>query len=139
VDRESFPNDRSDSHARIEGGDRILEDDLHLASQRAELRGSHRIHIAPFEPYLSRRRLDETENRAAGGGLAAPRLADDTERFAARHVERDVVHGLHRANLTREDTLLDGEGFLEVLNRDQRFRAVHAAATPSSTTRGGCG
>ena len=94
---------------------------------------------ASLEPDLSRRRLDETENRAPGGRLAAPRLADDAQRLAARDVEGDVADGLNRAHLAREHALLDGKGFLEVSYGKQRRSSVHAAATPSSTTSGAWG
>ena len=53
VDGQPFANYRADGHARIERCDRILEDDLHLAPQRAKLGGSHRPHIATLEADLA--------------------------------------------------------------------------------------
>ena len=43
---------------------------------------------------LPRRRLVELQDGAAGGGLAAAGLTDQTERFAALDVEGDAVDGL---------------------------------------------
>src|SRR3982074_2532994 len=44
-----------------------------------------------------------------------------------------------RPHLPGEDSLLDWELFPEILDGNQRLGVVHAAATPSSTTSGGCG
>jgi hypothetical protein len=43
------------------------------------------------------RRPGEAEDREVGDALAAPRLADDSQRLAALDVEGDPVHGLDHA------------------------------------------
>ena len=146
VNREPFTNDRADGHTRVEGRDRILEDDLHIASQFAQLRRAHRAHIPALESDLTGRWLDETENRSTGGGLSAAGFADYSESLAPRDVEGDIVHCLHGANLTRENSLSDRKLLAEIAHREQLRTFIgnwnihsHAAPTPSTTTKGACG
>src|SRR6185312_5189008 len=60
----------------------------------------------------ARRRLDETEDHASGGRLAAARLADESEGLAGHDVERHAVDGAHgkerlggRAGIRRGEAL----------------------------------
>jgi hypothetical protein len=96
--------DRKD---RVQRGQRLLEDER-------DARTAHRLHpalrerqqVAPLEGDAARddaaRRRDEPHDRERGDRLAAARLADQRQRFAAVHRETDVVHCAHRAVGDRE-------------------------------------
>ena len=83
VDDQRFAEDRADRHARIERGERILEDDLHLAPHGAQIVAAEAQHVLPVERRSRRRGLDQAQHAAARGGLAAAGLADQSERLAA--------------------------------------------------------
>src|SRR3989449_5216330 len=76
VNHEGLADDRPDRHSRIERRVRVLEDDLHLLAERAQRALVERRDVLCPEPDLARGRLDEPEDRAARGGLAAARLPD---------------------------------------------------------------
>src|SRR5262249_62101736 len=78
--------------ARIERGERILEDDLHLATIGAQLRLLQVRDVAAFELDAAVGRLDQAQDRASHGGLAAAGLADQAQRFAFRDLEADAVN-----------------------------------------------
>jgi hypothetical protein len=146
VDREPLANDGADRHARVERGERILEDDLHPATQLPQTGGIERAHVGAVERDGARGGLDEPEDRAAGGGLAAPRLTDERERLAGRDVERYAVHGADLARDAAEHPVLDREVLDEVTNREQRLRRIthwsgrrHAAVAPRCAASGGWG
>jgi len=48
-------------------------------------------HVLALERDLSRRRLDQTQDAAAGRGLAAARFPDQAERLALLDRERDAI------------------------------------------------
>ena len=60
----------------------ILEDDLHVAAERAQRRAVERRHVRALEPDLARGRLDQPQDAAAGGRLAAAGFADQAQRLA---------------------------------------------------------
>ena len=68
--------------ARIEARERILEDHLHASADGAQARAVERAHIVPLEQYSSGIGLDQAQDRAARGRLAATALADQRQRFA---------------------------------------------------------
>ncbi len=93
--------------AQVERPVRVLEDRLHLAPQRLQLR-------APVRRSRGRRtRSTRTSGppgaaaARAGRRLAAARLHDQPERLAADHVERDAVDGFHGADLAAEEAGVD--------------------------------
>src|SRR2546423_1292627 len=81
MNRQAFADDRADGHARIQRRDWILEDDLHLTAQRAQLASVERAYVLAFERYVAGSRLQQAENGAARRRLAAPRLPDNAERL----------------------------------------------------------
>ena len=95
VQPDRLPDDVADVHARIERREGILEDDLHLAAQPAHV-GWPEIHDgSAFIADIARRRLDQSQERAAERGLAAPGFAHDGECLAALHRNRDAVDRSH--------------------------------------------
>src|SRR6185503_10362977 len=59
IDGQSLTDNGADRHARIERGKWVLEDDLHVAAQRAQLVAPKGGNVASLEPNLACRRLDE--------------------------------------------------------------------------------
>jgi hypothetical protein len=72
-------------------------------------------------------RLVETQHHAADRGLAAAGFADQPERLARHHVQRNVVDRLHRRGLGRQEPgarRLHGEIFLQMIDHQQRFAVL---------------
>ena len=86
--------------------------------------------VAPFEGDLAAGRLRESQDRIAGGRLAAAAFAHQRHRLATLDVERDAVDGLHRAACAAEPRM-DREMHLQPPHGDKR-----AHATPA--TRAAC-
>ena len=63
-------------HARIEAGERILEDHLHGPAHVAQLLRIHGQHILAVEQDFAALRLDKAHDRASGRRLAAAGFAD---------------------------------------------------------------
>src|SRR6266545_3194498 len=78
------------------------------------------------------RGLDEAQDAAACGGLAAARLADQAERLPAQDLERHVVHGMDPRHLSGEESAADWEVLLEVLDSEQRRLGHGREPSPSS-------
>src|SRR5690606_7184244 len=72
-------DDLAYGHARIETGQRVLEDDLHVLAQVAQRPRMERRELLPQPDDAPTRGLDEAQDRAPEGGLAATGLADDAE------------------------------------------------------------
>src|SRR5208337_462040 len=105
--------------------ERVLEDDLHRPPQRPQLAIRHPGQLGAAKSYRSCGRLDELENRLAGRGLAATRLADERERTARRNIEAHAIDGLDMANHPLEHTLPDRKVHPEVLDGEQRPGVDH--------------
>ena len=91
----------------VQRGQRVLEDHGHLGP--AELPHPGRVRVGQFlavQPDLAGDpRLGaavQAHDAQAGHALARARLADDAERAAAVHAERDAVHRLDQAVVGRE-------------------------------------
>src|SRR5205085_677513 len=82
VDHQGLADDRAHRHSWIERRVRVLEDDLHLLAERAQRSLIERGDVLALERDLTGGRLDQAEDRAARGGLAAARLADEAQRLA---------------------------------------------------------
>ena len=135
VDRERLADDRADRLARVERRVRVLEDHLHLAPQRAQLRARRGAMSLAVE---ARSRRDVGSSRrsqqARGRRLAAARLADEPERLARGDVERHAVDGVHGADL-RLRTTPRVIGKCLTRSRDLDERAAHATPSPRARRR----
>ena len=103
VDDERLADDAADRHARVQRCERVLEDYLHVATERAKRVSAEVRDVAALEPDLAGRRLDEAQDAAAGRRLAAAGLADEPKRLSSRDVEADAIDGMHAVDLARED------------------------------------
>src|SRR5581483_5518738 len=93
MQRQGLAEDLPDRHARIERGVGILEDDLRLLAERAQLIVVEGKQVAALETDAAGIRLDQAQHQPADGGLAAAGLADQRQRLAGIDVEADAVDG----------------------------------------------
>src|SRR2546421_8405808 len=119
VNHQRFSDDVSDLHARIKRCIRILKNDLHLATQFAQLAPAHRGYVAPLEFNFTMRRFDQPQQAPARRRLAASGLAHQPERLAAQDIERHAVDGAPHVV-----TALDGEMFDDVADLDERVAVL---------------
>ena len=99
MDAHDFGDLLADGEHGIERGHRLLEDhrDL-LAADLPELAVGEVEQVLAVEQNLAAgldapRRADEPQNGEGGDRLPAAALADDAERLAGHHVERDAIDG----------------------------------------------
>ena len=95
VDHQGLADDGRHRHARVQGGERVLEDDLHVARQAAQLLRAHRADVAAVEQHLAGGGFDQAQDAAPGGALAAARFADHAQRLAGGQLEADAVDRMH--------------------------------------------
>ena len=126
VDPHRLADDRAHGHARVERRVRILEHDLDLAAQRAQLRRLLGRELVPAELHRTRCRIEELEHQSPGRGLAATRLADEAERLALLDREAEPRHRLDRADAPAE------RGRHRIGNSFTRSRDLEHAALASS-------
>ena len=109
MDHHRLGDDRLHRHPRVQRRVRVLEDDLHLLTQRPD--GAARLgqHLLAPELHRARRRRDQPQDQATGGRLAATRLADDAQRLALVHRQRHARHGLDGRDLMLEEPGADRE------------------------------
>jgi hypothetical protein len=121
VHLERLAHDARHPHAGVQAARRILKDDLHLATQAAHLGGrliEDRFALVDDPP---RGRGNEPKQRAADGGLAAARLADETKRLALGEAEAHAVDRLHMPDDPLEEPAADREVRLQVDDLKQRI------------------
>src|SRR5262249_61506479 len=92
VDGEWLGDRASHAHARIQRGERILEDDLHPLTRGPQSRGRQRDEVVALEADAAGRRLDEPQDQPSGGGFTTAGLADEAKDLAALDREADAVH-----------------------------------------------
>ena len=118
----------ADLHPRVERPDRVLEDDLHVLAHLLHALRRERDEVDAVELDLTRGGLEEPEDGASEGRLAAAGLADEANGLASPDVEVDAVDGLELPRGALEEALLDGEVLLEPADAkqdvvvDRRFR-----------------
>ena len=82
-------------HPGVQGGVRVLEDELHLFSQRFEFAVLHGGDAPAAEQNLAGRRHQRADQQPAQRGFAAARFPDQTEGFALANLQRDAGHGVY--------------------------------------------
>ena len=79
MDADRFAHERADRHPGVQGRERVLKDELHLAAKPAERgarRGADRLAL---DAHVARGGRDQARERPCQRGLAAARFADDRE------------------------------------------------------------
>ena len=115
VHPEPFLDDLPDRHPRAEAAVRVLEDDLHLAAERAEGTGAERVDGPPEERDPSFARL-ELEHRESEGRLSRAALADHAHRLPLADLEGDSVYRADVAHGAPQDPAPDREPDLELFH-----------------------
>ena len=121
MNHQRLADDGADGHARTERRERILEDDLHVAGDGAQLVLAHGRDVLAFEPDLARGRLDEAENAAAGRRLPAAGLADEAQGLAFLDVKAHAVDRVHAIDHARQEPSANGKLLDETIHGQQRF------------------
>src|SRR5262249_27309842 len=108
----------------------ILEDDLHVPAQSAQLALVEAVDVAVAVEDVAGAALDQPEHQPAQGRLAAAGLADQPQGLAFGDGEADAVDGAHRGDLAREDAFADREVLDQVLDREDRLSPRHRLSFP---------
>jgi hypothetical protein len=120
LDLERGSDDRADGVAWVQRRERVLEDHLHITTQRPHVSWLEPRDVATVEPDIAGGGLEQFAHHAAGRRLAASRLADDTERLAGVEREGHTVDGLdRRAAAAEEPATAAGEVLGDVTNLEQ--------------------
>src|SRR5579862_1243390 len=102
----------SDSHAGIERTERVLEDDLHLTAEAAQLLASRAKEIARVKLNAARARLNKPQDHAAERAFPRPRFPDQAEGLPGLNVQGYLIDGANfvlrvssKDRLAREESL----------------------------------
>ena len=108
-------DDVADLAARVERGDRILEDQLHAPAHQPQGIALHRREIVTVEQNAPRGRPAQLQHRPAQRRFSAAGFADQTQRFAAGDLQGHAGHGMN-------DLGADGIFDDEIVDVEQRVR-----------------
>ena len=114
----AFHDGLSDGPARIERTVGVLEDDLHAAPQRVQLRARNRREVGVADHDAPARRLDQPRDAARDGRLAGTGFPDDAERLALPDRQASRRPPRQRRAATAEPAAC-------------RIRLGHAASSPA--------
>src|SRR5258705_7626819 len=131
MDAEWLPYDVARRHSWIERSKRVLEDDLHRPSVRAQVRLAEMGDIQAIKADAATGRLDEAQDAARHRRLAAAGLADKAEGFPDANREADAIHGMHGADLATEDAASHRIVLDQVRYLEQGARLGHGDPTSS--------
>ncbi len=95
--------------ARVQRGIGVLEDDLQLAAPGPHLLAREAVDALAVDADLAGGRVDQLEDRLAGGRLAAAALADEPQGLALGDVEGDAVDRMDLPDGALQQPLLDRE------------------------------
>ncbi|CUJ66849.1 Uncharacterised protein [Achromobacter ruhlandii] len=135
VDQQRFHDGIAHRHARVERGERILEDELDVAPQRLHGAAAQRADVLAVELDRAALALDQLQQRTAGGGLAAAGFAHQRQGLAGIQVEADLLDGVHALLHPAEDAAGDVEAGGQVAHL--QHRTVVAAHGGRLRHRGG--
>jgi len=121
VDQERLADEVEQGHARVERGERILEDHLHLATKARSSDSRSRPSSTTLPPVsrmkISPRSLDGSQDAPRGGGLAAAALPHQAQRLALVDVEVDAVDRADVAHRPPQEPLRTGKSFRKPATR----------------------
>lgn len=95
-------DDLVDGFSGIEGGKRILENDLKFFPERSQVLRPHVKDFSPIEEKFPCRRFNKTDQRPAESGLPAAAFTHQPEGFPSTNLETDVIDGVNIALLFDE-------------------------------------
>ena len=103
-------------HAGIQGGIGVLKDQLHVPPLEAHFLLVQGAQVLALEENAALLGLDQTENGAARGGLAATGFTHQTEGLLLPDGEGDILHRVDITHHLMGDAAPDGEIGFEVLD-----------------------
>ena len=117
VHEQGFADYVEQGHARVQGGEGVLEDHLHLPAQGLQLVPGQigdvdHCAVIGAEENLSCGRLERAHDTAGGGRLAAAALSYDSEGLSSEHAEIQAVNGADLADGALPEALPNREEFL---------------------------
>ena len=126
------------AETRIERGERILKNDLQIATQPAHFAAAGRQQIAAFEMYGAGSGLDQAKDEASQSALAGTGFPYETKRLTGVNVERNVID---RANLSARLAPKRRFAMREHLRQIADFKQRHNAmlAAPATDLHGSYG
>ena len=92
-----FRDGLHDGFPRVQGGKRVLEDDLHILAPLAQLSSAELQNVFAVKDHPAGGGFDQPQDAAAGGGLAAAGFAHDAEGLALFQGKGDIVDGVQHA------------------------------------------
>ena len=117
VDEQRLSHNVQQGHSRIQGGERVLKDHLHLTPKGSKpvLRNRRHIHERTIvrKEHLAGRRDNGSQNTSGSRGFSAAALADERQRLSPIDKKCHVVYRLHKADSFLEQTPSNGEIFLQ--------------------------
>jgi hypothetical protein len=125
MDAEWFAHDIASRHARIEGRERILEDDLHRASMGAKFGLPEMGEVQAIKPDAAAGRFDQAQDAPRDRRFSAAGLADESECFPNTNRKTDAIYRVHGADGAAKDAASDGIVFDEVRYLEQRACVGH--------------
>ena len=135
MDDQRLLDDVFGAHAGIEGGVRILENDLHVAAGESHAARGVLEHVLAPKQDLAAVWFDEAKDAAAGRALAASGLANQAEHISFFDTEADVVHCAHDGWWWSEETAAAREVFDEATYVEQRHQRRPIPGTALSRRR----
>src|ERR1700682_221644 len=95
VQQQRLPHRLRDLHARIERAERILEDHLQLGAEPPELTRAKICEVDVAKAQRAGRWFLQPQDDPAESRLPTAALANEAQRFAAAHGQRDTVDRMH--------------------------------------------
>ena len=115
------PDDRPDGLARVQRGERVLEDHLHLAAEVPEVAALRLRDVLPLELDRPLGRLVQAHHDAGERRLPAPRLPHQPHRLALEDLQIHAVDRVHVADpLLEQDPAGDREELAQAADADER-------------------
>src|SRR6266542_2663238 len=124
VHKQWLGHDVEQRHARIQRRVRVLEDHLHLASQRTQPRAWHLCEIDHLVARGAKQDLSAgwvvgAQDAARGRGLATAGFAYECERLTGSDVERDIINRAYLTDDSAQKTAPNRKEFSQLLDFQQ--------------------
>jgi hypothetical protein len=128
VEHQRLGEDLADRHARIEGGEGVLKDDLHLAPKRPQAALGEVRDVFTVDPHPALIGGYQPHGKAPQGGLATARFTDQSQRLAGLQGQGYAVDGLGGGARPAEERALHHELLAHVIHLEDRPCGVHATS-----------
>ena len=125
VDNQRLTDNVFNPHARIEGSERILKDDLHVATRATHVAARGGQPVPSLKNNGSVTWLYQPQDEPAQSALPRPRLSNLTKGFAGLDIERHIVHGTNLAPACPiKQRFAQGKGLAQMANFKERHEEM---------------